>query len=641
MNTAGSSSESDNVLIVRAKHTFRGRNNDELCFKKGDLIAVTQQPDGGWWEGTLNGNTGWFPANYVVAISADALERVVKNGIVADIGPLTVQENRAVYRNMILQDLMKSERQHLSDLELCMNSYLLPVKANHILKEENFETLIGNLPAIIRFQKEFVASLDEEVKKLDNERRIGGQFMNAAKTLKELLHDYCDNHPAAVSVMNINRDGLQKFLQSRNVTEMTLVTSLSRPFRHVEQYPDILLELERNLEETHPDRGDTQRSVYIFRDIIAFCTEVRKQKEMQLEIMESDISGWEGESINSLGRMLHMGMMSVVGDENQKDERLVMLFSSCLIVLQIDRKQNSYIFKVIAVACVGGKVPVADVCIRKETDGDEQKNLLVLQDRTSGKAVLKLSALSADSLNKWFEQFERYIDIVAEEECLLLSDGPSQYHVESNVSPLLKPKYSKMPTPSNAALVKSSEMKSVAGNSTDVPLSGHHSLPPKTFSGYCMRPLPSQGVAAAGVQVTTPNDPEEMVLLRVVEAYCSSASSKPSASAKDSDSPQLLIAEDEKIFVEEKIGDEVVVQEKTLVDTVYALKDQVATINESIKELMKVLQFEQKARKKIEENTRRFILSDRNTSCVSMSDACDGVHAAAVAVGVSAESVAK
>jgi len=26
---------------------------------------VTQAIEGGWWEGTLHGKTGWFPSNYV------------------------------------------------------------------------------------------------------------------------------------------------------------------------------------------------------------------------------------------------------------------------------------------------------------------------------------------------------------------------------------------------------------------------------------------------------------------------------------------------------------------------------------------------------------------------------------------------
>jgi len=29
------------------------------------LITITQKEEGGWWEGTLEGKTGWFPSNYV------------------------------------------------------------------------------------------------------------------------------------------------------------------------------------------------------------------------------------------------------------------------------------------------------------------------------------------------------------------------------------------------------------------------------------------------------------------------------------------------------------------------------------------------------------------------------------------------
>lgn len=50
---------------VQAEYSFQGENNDELRFKKGDILIVTQKEDGGWWEGTLGDVTGWFPSNYV------------------------------------------------------------------------------------------------------------------------------------------------------------------------------------------------------------------------------------------------------------------------------------------------------------------------------------------------------------------------------------------------------------------------------------------------------------------------------------------------------------------------------------------------------------------------------------------------
>lgn len=52
-------------LLVKARFNFQQTNEDELTFSKGDIIGVTRQEDGGWWEGMLNGKTGWFPSNYV------------------------------------------------------------------------------------------------------------------------------------------------------------------------------------------------------------------------------------------------------------------------------------------------------------------------------------------------------------------------------------------------------------------------------------------------------------------------------------------------------------------------------------------------------------------------------------------------
>ncbi|XP_015123449.1 rho guanine nucleotide exchange factor 6-like [Diachasma alloeum] len=58
-------SKPDAPKLVTALFTFKGTNNDELCFRKGDVITITQTDDGGWWEGTLNDQTAWFPSNYV------------------------------------------------------------------------------------------------------------------------------------------------------------------------------------------------------------------------------------------------------------------------------------------------------------------------------------------------------------------------------------------------------------------------------------------------------------------------------------------------------------------------------------------------------------------------------------------------
>ncbi|KAI9268257.1 hypothetical protein BDA99DRAFT_505321 [Phascolomyces articulosus] len=51
--------------FVTAIYDFEAVNGDELNLREGDHIIVTKKDDSGWWEGTVNGQSGVFPANYV------------------------------------------------------------------------------------------------------------------------------------------------------------------------------------------------------------------------------------------------------------------------------------------------------------------------------------------------------------------------------------------------------------------------------------------------------------------------------------------------------------------------------------------------------------------------------------------------
>lgn len=53
------------VSRVRALFDFVPSEPGELEFKKGDVIAVLESVYKDWWRGSLKGNTGIFPLNYV------------------------------------------------------------------------------------------------------------------------------------------------------------------------------------------------------------------------------------------------------------------------------------------------------------------------------------------------------------------------------------------------------------------------------------------------------------------------------------------------------------------------------------------------------------------------------------------------
>lgn len=53
------------VSRVRALYDFTPSEPGELAFRKGDIIAVLESVYKDWWKGSLRGQTGIFPLNYV------------------------------------------------------------------------------------------------------------------------------------------------------------------------------------------------------------------------------------------------------------------------------------------------------------------------------------------------------------------------------------------------------------------------------------------------------------------------------------------------------------------------------------------------------------------------------------------------
>ena len=47
---------------ARAVADFERRDDDELGFRKNDIVNIVSQRDEHCWVGELNGLTGWFPA---------------------------------------------------------------------------------------------------------------------------------------------------------------------------------------------------------------------------------------------------------------------------------------------------------------------------------------------------------------------------------------------------------------------------------------------------------------------------------------------------------------------------------------------------------------------------------------------------
>ena len=64
------------VSRVRALFDFQPSEAGELQFRKGDIIAVLEAVYKDWWKGSLRGQTGIFPLNYVEKLADPTQEEL-------------------------------------------------------------------------------------------------------------------------------------------------------------------------------------------------------------------------------------------------------------------------------------------------------------------------------------------------------------------------------------------------------------------------------------------------------------------------------------------------------------------------------------------------------------------------------------
>ncbi|TKS66828.1 Rho guanine nucleotide exchange factor 7 [Collichthys lucidus] len=693
------SENSGQQLLVKARFNFQQTNEDELTFAKGDIIGVTRQEDGGWWEGTLSGRTGWFPSNYVREIKGSDKQVSPKSGTLKS--PPKGFDTSAIsktYYNLVLQNILETETEYSKDLQSLLTNYLRPLQnidkydprpepGYFSMNRSEFSTfnfssvfasvfscrlsssdvalILGNLEEISTFQQMLVQSLEECTKLPENQQRVGGFFLNLMPQMKALYAGYCSNHPSAVNVLT-QHGYVYMFTQNGAVWE------------------------------SHPDRPDIQKCMASFKHLSAQCQEVRKRKELELQILTESIRLWEGDDIKTLGSVLYMSQVLVQSPgSEEKSERYLMLFPHVLLMLSASPRMSGFIFQ--------GKLPLASMSVIKLEDCDAHKNAFELNGPMFDR--LQVVCTHQQDLQDWVEHLTRQIKHTAATApshkpltvpCHTLPSHPltPSRHAEGRAM-TVAPTYHTLPHPSSHGTSLSSTM--MWG-----PLEPPNT--PKPWSLSCLRPAPPLRPSAAlcykedlskspksvkkllpkrkperkqseeefALRKSTAALEEDAQILKVIEAYCTSAKtrqtlnstwqgtdlmhnhvladvdrscmdspgrrssvSRPELSSdlsEDSDYDSIwtthsyrmgsvprprtetglhvIIPGEKKVLVEgPSRNGQSAAEEKSLVDVVYALRDEVQELKQDNKKMKRSLEEEQRARKDLEKVVRRVLKS--------------------------------
>lgn len=624
-------------LLVKARFPFQQTNEDELSFSKGDIINVSRQEDGGWWEGSLNGKTGWFPSNYVRELkgSDKAADKPKCGTLKSPPKGFDTTIISKTYYNVVLQNILEAENEYSRELQSLLGSYLRSLHPTDRLSSVDIGHIQGNLEEISTFQQMLVQSLEEHTKLPENQQKIGGFFLSLMPQMKIIYVAYCSNHPSAVNVLTQHSEELGEYMESKGASSpgiLTLTTSLSKPFTRLERYPTLLKELDRHMEDQHPDRGDLHAAMTAFKSLAAQCQDVRKKKDLELQILTEPIRNWEGDDIKTLGPVLHMSHATVHTQNCQEsNERYLVLFPHTLLVLSASLRMSGFIYQ--------GRMPLSGMLISRIEDGENLRNAFEISGGQCER--MQVACNTQQDLQDWLDLLTKHTHTPTahthsykpQSICHTLPSHPvtPTRHSESRGGSSGH-SYHTLPHPSSYGMGHSSS-----------PMWGPLEQPstPKPWSLSCLRPAPPLRPSAAlcykedmskspknmkkllpkrkperkpseedfTVRKSTAALEEDAQILKVIEAYCTSAKTRQTLNSSSSRRDvQMLFPEEEKIIVEEtRSNGQTVMEERSLVDTVYSLKDEVQELKQDNKRMKRTLEEEQRARKELERIVRRVL----------------------------------
>lgn len=435
--------ETENLTYAEALWDHVTMDPDELAFRAGDVIKVTDMLDKDWWWGILDDKEGWFPANFVRlrANQEHHLQDVQKtegSDASKDSSPnmgkphqFSVSSEQA--RTNVINEIITAEREYVRQLDDVLQGYVVQAKKRpDMFPEEKTTTIFGNLEDIYIFSKKFLKSLEVSLKDELHLSEIGHCFIEHKKGF-EIYSDYCNNHPHACDQLKElckNKRYRHFFEGCRLLQEMKQIPLegfLLTPVQKICKYPLQLAELLKYTSTEHADFQDVGEALDAMKKIACLINERKRRMESIEKIAQwqATVEDWEGpDLLETSSELIYSGELSKVNSSGWTQERYFFLFDHQLIYCRKDLlKKNSFSFR--------GRIYLDHSKISQVADGrDAQFNVYVkngwkLHDDKRNKSFLVFSKNAVEK-DRWLKAFD-------EERRKVKSDQENGFTIPANL----------------------------------------------------------------------------------------------------------------------------------------------------------------------------------------------------------------
>ncbi|KAI1283788.1 Spermatogenesis-associated protein 13 [Halotydeus destructor] len=357
--------DQSDVLYVEAlwdRIAANDMDEEELSFRAGEVIEVTDSSDRDWWWGNIGNRSGWFPVTHVRAKvnQEETLEECMSKmaDSASTVTPkkrmsISMLSNEQVRSNCILE-IVNTERDFVHHLNDVVEGYLVPItRHKEMFTEERISRIFGNIQQLYKFQVDFLAQLEKCINwdKLSSSQ-IGRCFLdNQAKFV--IYSDYCNNHPLAVAELQelYAEPKYAHFFEAcrllRNMIDISLDGFLLTPVQKICKYPLQLAELLKYTRADHADHEPVKGAFAAMQGVAVLVNDRKRRLESleQLYLLQTQFDNWEGPLLTETSSMLFKSGDVTRVTSNWSQSVTLFLFDRLIVYCKKDMRGKRYIYK--------------------------------------------------------------------------------------------------------------------------------------------------------------------------------------------------------------------------------------------------------------------------------------------------------
>ncbi|XP_032542010.1 rho guanine nucleotide exchange factor 38 [Chiroxiphia lanceolata] len=205
-------------------------------------------------------------------------------------------------RVKIIAELMQTEEDYISNLDLCIKEVIQPLRNKQIARFD-VDGLFSNIELVHQVSAKLLSLLEEATTDVEPPMQIIGEvFLQIKGPLEDTYKIYCYHHDDAHTMLeSYEKDeelkqhlrdcvqSLKKIYEEEGKPNLMDMGSLMiKPVQRVMKYPLLLHELLNSTPTSHPDHKALQDALFVMKNINVNINELKRRKDLVLKYRKND-----------------------------------------------------------------------------------------------------------------------------------------------------------------------------------------------------------------------------------------------------------------------------------------------------------------------------------------------------------------